>query len=79
MKEQRREVVEIGEELRRKTEGGAAAVHRLLADGRTPPPVYTKRCESCSLVNICLPRGVGGGKNRVARYLARILADTECR
>jgi len=72
-KEQRREVVEIGDTLRRDTEEVAAAVHRLLADGRTPPPVYAKKCDSCSLVDICLPRGVGGRGNRVARYLARAL------
>jgi CRISPR-associated exonuclease Cas4 len=74
-KEQRREVVAIGDDLRRKTEEVAAAVHRLIADGCTPPPNYTKKCDSCSLVQVCLPRGVGGGKSRVARYLARALED----
>jgi len=74
-KEQRREVVEIGDTLRRETEEVAAAVHRLLADGRTPPPVYAKKCESCSLADICLPRGVGGRGNRVARYLANVLEE----
>jgi len=74
-KEQRREVVEIGEALRRETEAVTAAVHRLLTEGCTPPPAYAKTCESCSLVDICLPRSVGGGKNRVARYLARVLED----
>jgi CRISPR-associated exonuclease Cas4 len=74
-KEQRREVVAINDVLRRETEEVAAAVHRLVAEGTTPPPVYTKRCESCSLVHICLPRGVGGSKNRVARYLAKALEE----
>jgi CRISPR-associated exonuclease Cas4 len=74
-KEQRREVVEIGETLRRETEEVAAAVHRLLADGRTPPPEYASKCDSCSLIDVCLPRGVGGGKNRVARYLAKVLEE----
>jgi CRISPR-associated exonuclease Cas4 len=74
-KEQRREVVEIGDALRRETEEVADAVHRMLADGRTPPPVYAKKCESCSLVDICLPRGVGGRGNRVARYLANVLEE----
>ena len=74
-KEQRREVVEIGDELRRKTEEVAAAVHRMLAEGRTPPPEYAPKCDSCSLVEICLPRGVGGRGNRVARYLAKVLEE----
>jgi CRISPR-associated exonuclease Cas4 len=75
-KEQRREVVTIGDALRCEAEEVADAVHRLLAEGCTPPPEYASKCDSCSLVNICLPRGVGGGKNRVARYLAKILDES---
>jgi CRISPR-associated exonuclease Cas4 len=74
-KELRREVVAIGDALRRKTEEVAAAVHRMLMEGRTPPPEYAPKCDSCSLVNICLPRGVGGSKDRVARYLTRVLEE----
>ncbi len=74
-KEQRREVVVIGDELRRETEEVAATVHRMLADGRTPPPEYAPKCDSCSLLQICLPRKVGGRGNRVARYLATILEE----
>ncbi len=74
-KEQRREAVTIGEALRRETEEVAAAVHRMLAEGRTPPPEYAPKCDSCSLVEVCLPRGVGGSKSRVARYLAKVLEE----
>ena len=74
-KEQRREVVAIGDALRRETEEVAAAVHRMLAEGRTPPPEYAPKCDSCSLVEICLPRGVGGRGKRVARYLVNILEE----
>lgn len=74
-KEQRREVVEIGDALRRETEEVAAAVHRMLSDGRTPPSEYAPKCDSCSLLQICLPRKVGGRGNRVARYLATILEE----
>jgi CRISPR-associated exonuclease Cas4 len=74
-KEHRREVVEIGDALRRETEKVAAAVHRLLTEGRTPPPEYAPKCDSCSLAGICLPRGVGGRGNRVARYLASNLEE----
>jgi CRISPR-associated exonuclease Cas4 len=74
-KEQRREVVAISDGLRRETEEVAAAVHRMLAEGRTPLAEYAPKCESCSLVQICLPRGVGGSKNRVARYLAKVLEE----
>jgi CRISPR-associated exonuclease Cas4 len=74
-KEQRREVVVIGEGLRRETETVAAAAHALFAAGDTPLPVYAKKCESCSLVDVCLPRRVGGDTPRVARYLAKVLED----
>lgn len=74
-KEQRREVVAISEALRRETEEVAAAVHRMLAEARTPPPEYAPKCDSCSLVQICLPRKVGGRGNRVARYLAKALEE----
>ncbi len=74
-KEQRREIVEIGDALRRETEEVAAAVHRMLAESRTPPPEYGPRCDRCSLANVCLPRGVSGRGNRVARYLANILGE----
>ncbi len=74
-KEQRREVVAISEGLRRETEEVAAAVHRLLAEGRTPPPEYAPKCDSCSLMEVCLPRGVGGRRNRVDQYLAKVLAE----
>ncbi len=74
-KEQRREVVEIGDGLRRETEDVATAVHRMLAEGRTPAPEYARKCESCSLVSTCLPRGVGGRGGRVARYLTKALEE----
>ena len=74
-KEQRREIVAISEALRQETEEVAAAVHRMLIEGRTPPAEYAAKCDRCSLVEICLPRGVGGKKNRVARYLANILEE----
>jgi len=72
-KEQRREVVEIGDALRRETEEVAAAVHRMLASGHTPAPEYSAKCDSCSLVDVCLPRNLGGG--RVARYLKKALEE----
>lgn len=57
----RREDVTLDEELRCKTEETAAALHRLFSSGKTPPPVYSKRCRSCSLVDLCLPKRLSGG------------------
>jgi CRISPR-associated exonuclease Cas4 len=75
-KEQRREVVEIGDALRRETEEVAAAVYRMLMEARTPAPKYAPKCDSCSLVDVCLPRNLGGGRaGRVARYLKKALEE----
>lgn len=74
-KEQRREVVSIDDALRRTTEEVAAAVHRMLADGRTPPAEYAHKCDSCSLVDVCLPKGIGRRGNRVARYLENAMKE----
>jgi CRISPR-associated exonuclease Cas4 len=75
-KEQRREVVAIGETLRRETVEVAVAVHRMLAEGRTPPPRYARKCDSCSLATVCLPRNLEKGRTgRVGRYLKDALEE----
>ncbi|MEW6219372.1 MAG: CRISPR-associated protein Cas4 [Thermodesulfobacteriota bacterium] len=75
-KEQRREKVAIGDTLRQETEGVAAAVHQMLAAGRTPSPEYGSKCESCSLRPSCLPR-VAGRSRKVDSYLACALSAAE--
>jgi CRISPR-associated exonuclease Cas4 len=74
-KEQRREVVTLGDSLRRETENVAAAVHRLVRESYTPLPAYTAKCDNCSLLGICLPQKVGGRGNRVAKYLERVMDE----
>lgn len=54
-KPRRRHTVSFGQELRRKTEETAARLHVLFNEGRTPPPEPGKKCEACSLREICLP------------------------
>jgi CRISPR-associated exonuclease Cas4 len=58
--------------LRWKTEETARQAHELIASGRTPPPVYEKRCESCSLVAECLPKTIQK-RGSVKSYMSRIL------
>jgi len=71
-KERRREVVILGEDLRRQTEELALAVHRLISSERTPPPVYASKCDACSLVSRCLPKGIRG-EDSVDSYFLRML------
>jgi len=64
--------VHFDDALRRETEGTANRVHELITSGETPPPVYEKRCESCSLMSECLPK-TAGKKSSVKRYLERMV------
>ena len=66
--------VVFDEALRRETEETARLAHALIASGRTPPPVYEKRCESCSLMADCLPKTIQKRRS-VKDYLKRILGE----
>jgi CRISPR-associated exonuclease Cas4 len=66
--------VVFDEDLRRKTEETARKAHDLVASGRTPPPVYEKRCKSCSLIAECLPKTIQKRRS-VKSYLTRILGE----
>jgi len=71
-KERRREVVVLGEDLRRQTEELSLAVHEMISSERTPPPIYTSKCNSCSLFSKCLPKDIGSDK-RVENYFLKML------
>jgi len=70
----RRQAVRFDEKLRRETEEAASQLHALICSGIPPPARYEKKCESCSLLNLCMPK-VAGAKKNVSRYLARILTE----
>jgi CRISPR-associated exonuclease Cas4 len=55
----RRLIVLFDVELRRLTEETAAAFGALVAEGRTPLPVWkASRCRSCSLIELCRPQAM---------------------
>ena len=66
--------VVFDEALRRETEETGQLAHDLIASGRTPPPVYEKRCENCSLMAECLPKTIQKLRS-VKDYLTRILGE----
>lgn len=68
----RRHDVTFDDGLRKETEETASKAHQLIKSGTTPPPVYGKRCESCSLVGECLPEKIGKHTS-VKRYLMRMM------
>ncbi len=67
----RRTPVLFDDRLRRITEETAARLHDLLSSTITPPPQYSRRCESCSFIDTCLPRTVGK-KGQVRNYMTRM-------
>jgi CRISPR-associated exonuclease Cas4 len=67
----RRTVVAIDRALRLRTEELATRLHQLNYERRTPPPVYEKKCESCSLMGKCMPRA----SNKASAYLDRALEE----
>ena len=66
--------VVFDEGLRRETEEMARHARDLIASGRTPPPVYEKRCKNCSLLAECLPKTIQKQRS-VKSYLTRILGE----
>ena len=68
----RRLEVTFSEELRRQTESAAARLHELTRVGKTPQARYEKKCESCSLLSLCMPKTTGGHKS-VDRYLSSLI------
>ena len=74
-KTRRRTDVAFDEALRRETEETAARARDLIRVGVTPPPVYAKRCESCSLVAECMPKVIAKQKS-VKRYLVGVMKET---
>jgi CRISPR-associated exonuclease Cas4 len=65
----RRLLVPFDPELRRLTEETALTFGALVAQGRTPPPVWrASRCRACSLIELCRPKAMAksalGYRNR---------------
>jgi CRISPR-associated exonuclease Cas4 len=72
-KSRRRQDVVFDAELRAEMEAAANRLHELVRSGKTPPARYEKKCESCSLMNICMPK-VTGARKSARKYMADALA-----
>jgi CRISPR-associated exonuclease Cas4 len=73
----RRTEVEFSDQLRSTTLAAARRIHELIATGTTPPAVYEKKCDACSLLSICLPKSLGkrSMQARFEQQLAQSLAE----
>ncbi len=74
-KTRRRLDVAFDEALRRETQEAAKKTHELIETGQTPKPIYSKRCESCSLMTECMPKTIKK-KRSVESYIKRMLDET---
>lgn len=68
-KPRRRQEVIFDEDLRKETESLSQALHKLFESGKTPSARYEKKCKSCSLLEVCMPK-VTGVKKNIKRYMA---------
>ncbi len=73
-KERHRTEVEFDESLRQDTEQTAARLRKLIESGKTPPPVYEEKCDSCSLFSLCLPKTIEK-KISVLQYLSQMIEE----
>ncbi len=73
-KPHRRLAVVFDDVLRAKTSDAARRLHELVNSGRTPQARYEKKCESCSMLSVCMPK-VTGSRRSVKGYMAAALAN----
>lgn len=73
-KTRRRQDVTFDNVLKTETENTAKRLHELVASGITPKPVYTSKCESCSLLHLCLPKKIGQSRS-VNSYIIKTIEE----
>jgi len=75
-KTRRRHGVAFDAALRGRTEQLIQRLHALHRAGVTPAVAYEKKCDNCSLINLCLPKCTGGTRS-ATRYLARAVREQQ--
>jgi len=70
LQEHRRTTVNLDEALRAKTVELIARIRQLQSSGITPSAEYQKRrCDRCSLLEVCMPKSAGSGGKEVDRFI----------
>lgn len=70
----RRVDVLFDDSLRATTAVTAQLVREMIASGRTPLARRQKKCDRCSLIDLCLPGALGNRRSRASNYIARSVA-----
>jgi CRISPR-associated exonuclease Cas4 len=68
----RRREIPFDPELRVLTQQIITATHQLISSGETPAAAYCKKCDSCSLFHLCLPKSCAESRS-VDHYLQKML------
>ncbi|MBE0508903.1 MAG: CRISPR-associated protein Cas4 [Marinospirillum sp.] len=68
-----RHPVEFSEALRQRTREVIKDVAQLFVSGKTPPARYEKKCNACSLYDLCNPKIMQ--KDTSSQYLERLFAE----
>jgi CRISPR-associated exonuclease Cas4 len=71
-KTRRRLEVAFDESLRGLTIKTAGEIHEMILSGITPPPFYEKKCDSCSFLQLCMPKAIGK-KRKVSSWIKRMI------
>lgn len=77
-KRQHRTPVEFDAALRAATATTAARLHQMISARETPPAICAKKCDTCSLINLCLPDVTQTSRSAsrfVGRQFASLLSD----
>jgi CRISPR-associated exonuclease Cas4 len=70
LQEHRRRDVEIDSSLRKTTITLVEQIRNIRDSGHTPLAKYeSRKCDRCSLFELCMPKSVGAGSKQVARYI----------
>ena len=78
LQEHRRTSEVIDASLRDKTAALIEQVMSIRETGRTAAAKYEKRkCDNCSLADLCMPKSAGAGHKRVGRFIEKQLRFTE--
>lgn len=71
----RRLVVPFDRDLRTLTETACVRLHELIGSGRTPTAKREPKCDSCSLVELCMPDALSSNRSASA-FLAAALEES---
>lgn len=68
--------VAFNDDIRNKTRHTVIELHEYINAGLTAGPVLSRKCKSCSFIDVCMPEAVGRGRS-VKKYLDKEMEQAE--